>query len=445
MLKDYDKEKFIIADLYIKKYEMYEQYKQKYDDFFEVFDEYDYGADEFSCTPEEYKKRLLGDLKEGERFILMKYRGQDETVKIPNGVTDINARAFSNNTKVRYVYIPDSVLGMGGNVFGDCTALEKVRLPNNLKLLTRETFYRCTSLKSVTIPDSVECIGINAFDGCEMLTDIKFGKNLKSIGWDAFARCTSLKSLRLPDALEEIDQDLFYNSSIEELYIPKSVKDISPSAFSGCSKLKKVEVDPKNKKYCSLDNCVYNKEMTEILLCRNDGKIINDGRLLSIEEDAFEKNDLIEEIDIPEGVESIGLASFRDCTNLKRVTLPKSLKRINRCAFERCSSLEEVIIPGSVETIEGLSFIKTGLKRVIIKRGVESINENAFAWCESLKELYIPSTVKNAHFPVGFKFECPKQNLHIYIEKSNEKNYENWIKSIDEFEFSFIENSEIFD
>lgn len=445
MVENYDKESFLIEDLYEPKYRKCREYRHKYEEFFAVFDEDDYGADEFETTPDEYENAILGDLQRGERFILMQYSGHDECVTIPDGVTEINARTFQNKTFIKRVIMPDSVKNAGGSLFSGCTALESVRLSQNLTSIGMEMFEMCQSLENVVIPDSVTYIGNNAFDGCKTLRCLVLGRGVKSIGWDAFARCSSLTFVRFNEGLKTLDQALFYDSAVEEIFIPASVTYISPSAFSNCGKLTTVSVHPKNTDYYSKDNCIYIAGTNELLISRSGGALPQDGSVISLGEDAFASDLSLQEIDIPEGVKSIGSAAFRNCKNLRRVTLPQSLEHIGRCSFENCASLQEITVPHGVKQIQGLAFFHSGLRRVVIKRGVELIDDNAFARCANLSEIYIPSTVKTAFSPVGAKYECPQRPLRVYIEKSTQNNYQSWLHYVEDYEVVFVEQSAIFD
>jgi hypothetical protein len=53
------------------------------------------------------------------------------------------------------------------------------------------------------------------------------------------------------------------------------------------------------------------------------------------------------EIVIPEGVEELSSAIFKNCQNLKRVTLPRSVNNIHGWIFFHCYNLEEVIYNGT--------------------------------------------------------------------------------------------------
>lgn len=392
-----DKSIFEIVDLYDVRLKEYEAYCKEYEH------EQKYSKDkddlDYLETPEECKERLLGDLARGEELILVKYSGHDEIVSVPDGVTALDPYVFSKKTFLREVHLPDTVKWIGRNAFDGCTALENVRL----------------------------------------------GKNLTVIGWDAFARCKSLKTVVLPERVVDIDLNAFYDSGLEEIFIPKNIKELSSSAFLLCEKLKKIEVDQDNPYYYSRDNCVYLTKNKWLVVGRNDGTLPDDGSFTNIMGDAFAYNPLVTEVKIPSGVTCVDTSAFNSCLNLRRVSFPDTLQSIGRCAFEGCTSLEEVVIPGSVKIIEGLSFFRSGVKKVVIKRGVEVIDEHAFYKCPNLREIYIPSTIKRAQSPIELSSDTDAPPVRVYIETDDEKNYESWLHNFDGFDIVLGCKSEIFD
>ncbi len=53
-------------------------------------------------------------------------------------------------------------------------------------------------------------------------------------------------------------------------------------------------------------------------------------------------------LEIPEGVETIGQDAFWGCKQIKRVKLPSTVKVIAQEAFRHCEQLEEINIPDGV-------------------------------------------------------------------------------------------------
>lgn len=83
---------------------------------------------------------------------------------------------------------------------------------------------------------------------------------------------------------------------------------------------------------------------------------INGMNVVSISEEAFQFNDTIVDVVIPEGVTGIGSSAFSCCSNLKQVSFPDSLEKIGFTAFYNCESLENIYIPENVNTIATEAF-----------------------------------------------------------------------------------------
>ncbi len=110
----------------------------------------------------------------------------------------------------------------------------------------------------------------------------------------------------------------------------------------------------------------------------------------------------IEKIVIPEGVETLN-GSFFGCVELKDVTLPNSLREIGAQTFQGCEALEKVVVPEGVTTIGNSAFATidttypihiNALKEVELPDSLETIEASAFYYCENLKKINIPPKVK---------------------------------------------------
>ena len=180
--------------------------------------------------------------------------------------------------------------------------------------------------------------------------DVVIPDGVTEIGWWAFRDCTSLTAVT----------------------IPASVKIIAGSAFSRCSSIAEINVDPDNKNYCSIDGVVYTKDGTVLVLCPA-GKT---------------------SVTIPDGVTKIGGGAFMSCSSLVEVAIPEGVKYIESSAFFGCSSLTSITIPNGVTKIQYDAFGScTSLESVVIPSSVTEIGDSAFKWCSSLTEVDVPSGV----------------------------------------------------
>ena len=105
---------------------------------------------------------------------LIAYPSAMGDITIPDGVTSINAAAFSGCSSLTSVTIGDSVTSIGNRAFSDCSSLTSVTIPDNVTSIGGYAFYYCSSLTSVTIGNNVTSIGSGAFYYCDSLTSVTF-------------------------------------------------------------------------------------------------------------------------------------------------------------------------------------------------------------------------------------------------------------------------------
>ncbi|MBE6666281.1 MAG: leucine-rich repeat domain-containing protein [Ruminococcaceae bacterium] len=138
-------------------------------------------------------------------------------------------------------------------------------------------------------------------------------------------------------------------------------------------------------------------------------------RVTGIGESAFEKNEKIISVVIPEGVTSIGKFAFHKCTSLQNITLPETLQKIGRNAFGFCGELSRCVIPENVQTIEEAVFLGCKKLREAIFSNVKKICCNAFGDCVALEHVNLSSVteIENEAF-----FNC-RSLLNVEMPKSD--------------------------
>ncbi len=342
------------------------------------------------------------------------------SVSLPSTLKKIGAYSF-NSTGLTEVTIPESVTEISQNAFSYADKLIKVTLPSSLTKLENSVFSGCSSLTTVNIPESLTSVGSYAFSGTA-IESIVLPETVTELGDGAFSRCTKLTSVNIPDGITEIGMFTFSDcKALTSLHIPASVEKMYAYVFEGCFSLKTLTVDEENQYFKSVDDVIYNKDMTTLILyapkkeCTafdvpSTVKIIDSyafqsaglktvtlpDELNEIGYAAFIKSS-VESIKIPASVTKLGSLVFSKCNSLTSVVFEDgiTIKEIPYSAFSSSSALESIEIPKSVEVIESVAFSYcTNLKNVSISDKITKVGNDAFRNTALLKSMSYSNGVK---------------------------------------------------
>ena len=184
-----------------------------------------------------------------------------EEVVLPQSLEIIKPSAFACSTNLKKVNIPENIKVIPKSCFYKCERLEEITLPENLEIIEAAAFFECLSLKNIKLPKSLKELGISSFRGCKTLESINLTENMQEIPQYCFSHCYQLKSVNFGNSIKEIQELAFYfcerledvilpksltsirrcaffNTGIEELELPASVKKIGTDAFEECKNLK---------------------------------------------------------------------------------------------------------------------------------------------------------------------------------------------------------------
>ena len=270
------------------------------------------------------------------------------------------------------------------------------------------------SLTKTTIPNYIKTIGEDAFFGQSKLTSVTIPDSVTTIERRALMNTSALKNIEIPNSITSIGEDAFTDSGLINLTIPGSVIDIGIEAFSSC--------------------------------------------------------DVLQSVNISEGVKNIGARAFSDCSGLTTVIIPNSVTAIADDGFKNSGSYslkgattfyvksgsfaetwakkaqvnyitdftldnnggvlngaqttlltyignkEKYEVPSSVNIVDDMAFaFHSELKSVIIPKGVTSIGTYAFAMCQSLTDIVLPEGITS--IGEGAFYNCTSLK-HITIPSS---------------------------
>ena len=388
---------------------------------------------------------------------LVKYRGTEERVTIPDTVEVVGESAFENKQKVQFVVIPKSVKRLDAYVFWGCNNLEEVVLGKGLTAVDEYSFAGCTGLKQITIPENIQSIDAQAFAGCVNLTDIYIPATVTGIAEDAFLNCDnvtihadegSVAAQFAQKLAEQKNRDPLVTAApvqtptavsrpdTQATTEPVSTATPAPAAtpvpgnvlgstiIVGNHAL--VMVHPGEEKvqqgYTEPEAGQETGEEQDITAETENGKI---------PEWMYYRNQSVSAVTIPEGTTEIGRFAFSR-SSLRTVTIPEGVTVIDYAAFYHCDNLDNVILPDTVNTVGAKAFTHTGwlddfeensmddflisgdilvaykgnLPEVVIPDGVRVIAEEAFRNHTELKKVHLPASVTdigNDAFPEGIE------------------------------------------
>ena len=356
-------------------------------------------------------------------------------------------RAFDLQTGLVEVVGFEAVSQLDTGTFGSCSSLTKVTLNSQLTSIPAQTFYCCKNLEKIVVPSTVTQIGDKAFEECRLLASVNL-ENCETIGERAFYSCSSLKNVVFSDSLKTIGEYAFYYCSeldINEISVKTRINKyafaqsrglrkltlyspfIDTYAFGYCTNLKELIIKNgtllgSNCFYSctALETCEFEDGIESIpIACFAQCTKLNIPYIKvngSINSSGFSNTGMTKiTIDCP----IIGTNSFERCTKLKAVTILNATN-INNYAFYSCPLLETVVFPDDVDVSIGTSaFYSDGnLKSVNIPR-LKSIGSSAFASCTGLKNVVLgsknhPVTAVSANSFSGCSSEGMK--ISIYVE-----------------------------
>ncbi len=137
----------------------------------------------------------------------------------PDGtpVTVLGMGCFSSCKSIRNVVIPDTVHTIDGDVFRDCSNLEKITFPTGLKFLYGHAFSG-TKIKEIILPKSCQYVDMYAFAEVECDYVELWAEEIPQ---EAFVEA-KIKNLVLREGVKRLNNQP--NFEVENMYLPKSIE-----------------------------------------------------------------------------------------------------------------------------------------------------------------------------------------------------------------------------
>lgn len=185
---------------------------------------------EFTLLSDETYSVSVGE-HEKSRYIVV----PDTYNDVP--VTKISDFAFQDCTRLKQIFIPETVTEIGVSAFENCSNLGFADLPVSVVCVKDYAFRNCTSLRYLQMNHSFEMIGVGVFDGCSSLIEYDL-YGISVISNEMFAANTSMQEFVVPSTVASLGERAFYGcTSLKSVVIPTSVTSIGSDVFGGCGAL----------------------------------------------------------------------------------------------------------------------------------------------------------------------------------------------------------------
>lgn len=362
-----------------------------------------------------------------EGTTLVKYRGTETNVSVPDTVEVIGEGAFEENDKVELVVVPNSVRRIDAFAFWGCDNLDTVVLGRGLTEVSDYSFANCKGLQKMSIPSNVRSIGVHAFADCVNMTDITIPPEVTAIHENAFDGCYKLyihcevgscadkfaetfyqKQSEMPeyeDVPKYDDEPEFDDADSSDDgnggNIPSNTEPENPGTLLGSTKIVGNQavffIDNTTTKVLGKDSTDA-EPVTNIVFEKTQGSIskytIVDGKVVA--DQAYYKNNTLENVILPSGIEEIGQFAFAR-SSLTNIEIPEGVTTVCYGAFYHADHLAEVRLPDSVEKVEPKAFIHSQWVEDFLENGTEDFLISGgvlVAYRGNAKEIAIPDGVR---------------------------------------------------
>lgn len=221
------------------------------------------------------------------------------------------------------------------------------------------------------------------------------GEGITIVGEYAFSHFSNLSEIELPKTLKNIEPYAFYGCSIKTITIPKRVTKIGNSAFGECFGLKEMTIlGNVNSKASFLDEgqtvklnlagfcrpigimSVYNS-LSINLMDGNDEYVMKKSFIMSPDRKhlyLYKGKSKKKRIAIPDSIEVVEPGAISWASNIK---MGKNIKRIKEWGFYYCY-FKTLKLPKNLKRIDAGGFSRTNMDKIIINKKLKYIGTGAF-------------------------------------------------------------------
>ncbi|MFR2317966.1 MAG: leucine-rich repeat protein [Enterocloster sp.] len=395
-----------------------------YEDVYITVDGVEYRFDFYPDTHEATLTRITNpnattDVEIPEK---VSYHNENESDDEEYTVTELSLSFWAPTCKnVTKLNIPDTVETCN-SYFRCFSNLEEITIPGSVKTFSG-SFQSMNHLKTITFEEGVEELAGNSLlSNCAVET-IHLPDSLKRItAPSAFSGASKLKTIELPEGIDIREGSLFAkDSSLVSITLPASITKINDSMFKDCSSLETVtaegtitevgqEAFKNNTKLTNIPDLSQVTSMGTFAFseCNNLKGEVNLASLNDIPYRAF-LNTPIESVVLSDSLQKINDEAFSG-TKIASITFPESLTAIGSKSFANTLlNQDTLIIPDNVATIGSSAFSGATIKKLVLGSGLTNTSNNEFAGIDGLESV----TVQNSSDVLNLSNAGLPQNVTI--------------------------------
>lgn len=262
--------------------------------------------------------------------------------------TDSSQNTYDSNTGDGTLYLNDGVDEIGGE-----GTREGLRAP-----LVNSPFYMNTNVRSVDMSNSgLITIGDHAFDSCANLANAVIPNTVTKIGVSAFAGCP-LNSVDIPDSVTAIGTDAFTGGTTNVNY------NGSASGSPWGAEYMNADTDASGLMFGNFDTKTYS---CSVIGCTS----VSNGDIFIPSTVDYEKSTYT--------VTAIGDNAFRNCTSIENITIPDTVDSLGGLIFKGCFTWVDKDKISTIKSVTELSAT------------VPTTDANTFDSEVIIDTLYVPS------------------------------------------------------
>ena len=324
-----------------------------------------------------------------EGSTLVKYRGTEKNVSVPDTVEVIAEGAFEGNDSIELVVLPNSVRRIEAYAFWGCDNLDTVVLGKGLTQVGDYVFAGCKGLKQMNLPSNITAIGIMAFGDCVNLKDISIPKETTRIHETAFDGCYQLTIHCDVGSAADIFARAFYEKQ-QEMPEYQDVPNYDPSVTPNPSEddtSATATPEPTSPPEPTFDpappDTSNGQELGSTRIVGNQAVVFISGATL----DVYDASALV-----PAQTPAADFSTEMPKQGIPKFTIVDG-KVVADQAFYRNTTLKTMALPDGIQEIGQFSFARSALTEISLPQGVETISYGAFYHCDDLHNVELPETV----------------------------------------------------